>query len=117
MSRVVGVVDVVDAGAPRSNSSGKDGIGFAFASPMIGADAREVNHQPARTGRAQRGLVVGRRFAGAFGSGFTVAFAFACVPLFGAAFFFAAGVFPVVATAPEETRAECLVRCRVFFGV
>src|SRR3954447_1038015 len=65
---------------------------------------------------AQRGLVVGRRFAGGFGSGFTDELAFACVPVFGAAFFFAAGVFPVVATAPEETRDECLVRCRVFFG-
>src|SRR4051812_17631789 len=66
---------------------------------------------------AQRGLVVGRRFAGGFGRGFTVALDFACVPVFGAAFLFAAGVFPVVATAPEETRDECFVRCLVFFGV
>jgi len=48
-----------------------------------------------------------------FAPGFAAAFALAC---FFAVFFFSAGFVPVVATAPEETRDECLVRCRVFFG-
>lgn len=34
----------------------------------------------------------------------------------GAGFFFAAGFVPVVAAAPDDTRDECLVRCRVFAG-
>jgi hypothetical protein len=30
---------------------------------------------------------------------------------------FAVGFVPVVAAAPDDTRDECLVRCRVFVGV
>jgi hypothetical protein len=34
----------------------------------------------------------------------------------GPGFFFADGFVPVVAVAPDDTRDECLVRCRVFVG-
>jgi cytochrome bd-type quinol oxidase subunit 1 len=67
----------------------------------------------------QRGLVVGRRFAGAFFAAPACAapLAFACARA-GAvtAFFLAAGFLPVVALAPDETRDECFARWRVFFG-
>src|SRR5512140_550126 len=68
--------------------------------------------------RDQRGLVDGRRFAGAFfAPGFcAVAFALAWVrDLATGAFFLATGARPLV-TAPDATRDECFTRCRVFFG-
>ena len=68
----------------------------------------------------QRGLVVGRRVAGAFFPGAPACaalFAFACAPACAVvAFFLAAGFLPVVALAPDDTRDECFARWRVFLG-
>ena len=58
----------------------------------------------------QRGLVVGF-FVVCFAARFFVAPGFVA-----AAFFFAAGALAVVAATPDDTRDECLARCRVFFG-
>ena len=65
---------------------------------------------------SQRGLVAGRRFAGAFFAAGAFLAALACALAFPvAAFFFAAGFLPVVA-APDATREECFARCLVLFG-
>ena len=59
----------------------------------------------------------GRRFAGVFFTEGRCVVAPAWARALAAAFFFAAGVFAAGATAPDDTRDECFVRWRVFFGV
>jgi hypothetical protein len=82
---------------------------FAFISPK---GKRRTSRCQAE---GQRGFVAGRRFAGAFFAAGALALARARVRAFAVAFFFAAGLRPVVA-APDATREECLARCLVFFG-
>ncbi len=58
-------------------------------------------------------MVVGRFFVAFFAADFFAVPGFAA-----AAFVLAAGFFAAVAAgaAPDDTRAECFARCRVFFG-